>query len=188
MPEVIGTPPVGSIASRTHDNNATGEDLPSGTIDEIARRGWGLTSAGFMPDDTITSRFLAKVALEAMAQRVASQPEMLTELCDKAELNDLRDHARRGYTTRWPVHVRSIYPARAATFGTDDQLEQIVHEWDFLLTGSNEWYFVIAIFGVEFTINLGGPDVGSYLQWLKEHADVSPLYSTKNGGLDAMPR
>jgi len=32
------------------------------------------------------------------------------------------------------------------------------------------------IFGVKYTINLGGPELDGFLQWLKENNDRSPLY------------
>jgi len=39
---------------------------------------------------------------------------------------------------------------------------------------------VIAIFGLELTINMGGPEIGGYSKWLDEHVNISPLYFGKN--------
>jgi hypothetical protein len=39
---------------------------------------------------------------------------------------------------------------------------------------------VLAIFGLELTINLGGPDVEGYERWLVENENASPLYVGKN--------
>jgi HNH endonuclease len=141
-----------------------------------------------LPNTPIISRFLAKIALEAMALRLVELPEGIAHLCNEALLDVLRDHARRGYVNPWPVHVRNIYHQDGKTFGLDGNAEQIVHEFDFLLTDQNEWFFVLAIFGVEFTINLGGPEISGYLRWLKQTGGSSPLYSDKYGGLSAMPK
>jgi hypothetical protein len=40
----------------------------------------------------------------------------------------------------------------------------------------NECYFVLAIFGVEYVINIAGPSIDGYRQWLKENNEKSPLY------------
>jgi hypothetical protein len=63
------------------------------------------------PKNFVVSRFLAKVAIEAMAQRLRSYPEGLEYLVGEAQLDPIRNHARRGETRNWPVHVRRIYDA-----------------------------------------------------------------------------
>jgi hypothetical protein len=57
---------------------------------------------------------------------------------------------------------------------------QVVHEFDVLATEWGEWFLVVAIFGTEFAINYGGPEIDGYLRWLEEHDNASPLYSGKN--------
>ena len=86
------------------------------------------------------------------------------------------------------MHIRPIYPGDGTVLGADGRPEQVVHESDFLVASWSEWFFVLAIFGVEFTINLGGPEIDGYLRWLAANADCSPLYSAKYGGMNAMPR
>lgn len=146
-----------------------------------------LPAGGPPPSGSTISRFMAKVALESMAARIVSHAEGLDYLCDETQLDDLRNHARRGSTRNWPVHARRIYSADAKTFGPEGLAEQVVHESDFLVTNSGEWYFVLAIFGLELSINLAGPEIDGYLNWLKENGDVSPLYSTKNRSAFPIP-
>lgn len=143
---------------------------------------------GDLPDTPVVSRFLAKIALEAMALRLVEFPEAIAYLCDEAQLDVLRDHARKGYVSPWPVHIRTIYHQDGKTFGPEGNAEQIVHEFDFLVTDRGEWFFVLAIFGVEFTINLGGPEISGYRHWLEQTGGLSPLYAHKHGGLAAMPK
>jgi hypothetical protein len=117
-----------------------------------------------------------------MAARLSEHPEGLDYLCDAAQLDPLRNHARRGTTPVWPVHRRRIYDADGKTFDPSGLAVQVVHESDFLVTSSNEWYFVLAIFGEELAINLGGPEIAGYVRWLKDNNNESPLYSGKNSG------
>ena len=67
-------------------------------------------------------------------------------------------------------------------------LEQVIHEFDFLVTSWDEWYFVQIIFGQEFAINLGGPEIDGYLKWLKDNNSESWLYMAKNVGLYPKPK
>lgn len=134
-----------------------------------------------LPDGAIISRFLAKVALEAMAGRVASYAGGVEYLVDEVQLDPIRDHARRGGPTReWPIHVRRIYPANHIWRNDSSGDHQVVHEFDILKTNWEEWFFVCAIFGLELVINYGGPEIDGYFRWLSEHQEESPLYCGKN--------
>jgi hypothetical protein len=68
------------------------------------------------------------------------------------------------------------HDADGTSFSPSGIPEQVVHEFDFLVTRLNEIYFVLAIFGEEFTINIGGADIEGYKLWLRENNDASPLY------------
>jgi hypothetical protein len=146
-----------------------------------------LPMGGAPPTGSVLSRFFAKVAMESMAARLTHDPNLMDQFIDDPQLDPLRGHARRGQPTQWPVHVRRIYAANSRTAGTDGSWRQVMHESDFLVTAGQEIYFVQAIFGVEFTINIGGPDLDGYAVWLKVNNQVSPLYVPKNLDPYAMP-
>lgn len=42
-----------------------------------------------------------------------------------------------------------------------------------------EIYFVVALWGIEFAINMAGPEISGYEDWLKTHNGESPLYCKK---------
>lgn len=133
---------------------------------------------GTPPSESVFSRFLAKMAMEAIAQRLAKTEGGLIYIITEVQFDPIRDHARRGKQKDWPFHERRIYP--------EDQFHsdgQILHEYDFLVTDEGEWYFVIAILGVEYSINLGGPEIEGYEKWLVEHDGASPLYTGKNSSV-----
>jgi hypothetical protein len=86
---------------------------------------------------------------------------------------------------RWAISLpqvdsRRIYDPKGHAYDGETDLGQTVHEFDFLVTPENEWYFVLAIFGLELTINLGGPDIEGYERWLAQNNNASPLYFGKN--------
>lgn len=143
---------------------------------------------GTAPSDAVIARFLAKVALESMAKRLLNAPEGLAYLCDEHQLDPLRNYARMGSSNLWPVHIRTIYGADDYVLDENGRRIQIVHESDFLVTPLGEWYFVLAIFGVEFTINIGNPSTEGYEEWLEVNQGLSPLYTERNLDCGQMPR
>lgn len=193
VPSVLGfirpdIPASITFCTRTETNFV---EVPQAAFRELANAKRGeliLPLGGSPPSSNVISRFMAKVALEAMAARLTAYTEGVAYLCDEVQLDEIREHARLGRTERWPVHIRRLYPAEGMVLSPEGRAEQVVHEFDFLMTPANEWYFILAIFGMEFTINMGGPDVEGYQRWLDGNGGVSPLYSGKNGTPYEMPR
>jgi hypothetical protein len=132
------------------------------------------------PDDFIVSRFLAKVAVEALAQRLLNTPGGLEYVVDEQQFDPIRNFARIGQPRSWPHHSRRIYDVNYRWSDERGENFQVVHEYDFLHTPPGELYLVLALYGLELTINLGGPDIDGYLVWLEENGGDSPLYSGKN--------
>jgi hypothetical protein len=128
------------------------------------------------PDEHLMSRFLAKLALEVLASRFLVVPGGLNEVIDKSELDELRHYARFGAPPKfWPFNTRVIYPERKM-FVEGAQRYEVLHEYTLLYTESNELYLVVAILGIEYVINMGGPEIDGYMEWLKKHSFKSPLY------------
>jgi hypothetical protein len=168
----------------------------SAALGEIGSRGGGLVvfpDAIDIPSDIVVSRFLAKCAIEAFAQRLLDAGEDYKPLVDFEGVDELREHARRGRSRGWPFSIRRIYGADRELWDSEfgDWL-QTMHEYDLLVThperiqpdGSleSEMYFVLALFGLEFAINMGGPEVDGYTDWLRRNNGASPLYTGKNAG------
>ncbi len=136
-----------------------------------------IPACGEAPPAHVVSRFLAKMALEAMALRLLPYAGGHHFLIDEPQLDALRNFARRGQPKFWPHHLRRIYEPQRMLTDPDGTSYQTVHEFDFLITADSEWYFVFVLFGLELTINMGGPEIDGYLAWLRDHDDASPLYS-----------
>lgn len=128
-------------------------------------------------DGQILSRFVGKVALEALASRVLNSSGELKEIIDKPELDLLRNDARRGKRNFvWPLHQRRLYGEDKVFFEEGFGHYEVLHEYTFLYTEAQELFFVLAIFGIEYAINLGGPTVEGYKAWLEQNNGKSALY------------
>jgi hypothetical protein len=115
--------------------------------------------------------------MEVLTQKCLHVPGWNDELVDKAELDQLRRYVRRGEPRiTWPVHMRLLYPPdetfRSRAYGE----YEVLHEWDILHVPSSAYYAVIAVFGIEYAINLGGPSIDGYIRWLEENDNGSLLY------------
>ncbi|MEA5087105.1 MAG: HNH endonuclease [Methanocorpusculum sp.] len=139
-----------------------------------------ITTEGFsdktpLPEGNIVSRFLAKIALEAYVYLVARNNNEINEIVDYPELDLLRNHARKGTTPNWPYSIRYIYDTDARWKTPDGGNTQILHELDFLYTDNHELYCIFVLLGIEFVINMVGPGIDGYSEWLKQHDNICPL-------------
>lgn len=133
-----------------------------------------------------TSRFIAKIGLEVLAHRCLDLPGWNDELVEKVELDEIRNYVRRGRPGfTWPISMRRIYPADFVFTDAVDPQFQVLHEFNILWIESEdstptafrgETFAVIAIFGVEYVINLGGPELDGFERWRKANGEQSYLY------------
>jgi len=135
-------------------------------------------------DARLLARFLGKVGVEIMADRLIRAGLAPDELLGEPALKAIRCFVRQGGQRRsWPISPRRIYSEDDA-FGTEGY--QVMHEFDLLQCERGEMYAVICIFGEEFAINLGGPSIEGYEAHLQTHGGLSPLY--KPDELEALRR
>jgi hypothetical protein len=77
------------------------------------------------------------------------------------------------------MRYRTLYPVNAI-FRDSAEYYEVLHEYDLLYKKALELYIIVAIFGVEFSLNLGGPQLDGYDKWLQANAQASALYAGKN--------
>lgn len=184
VPSVEGiiSPGFRATAYREVKSQGTIIDVPEEAVPHLLKAKEGrliFPPGGEPPSNRVIARFLAKVAIEALAQRIVPHGGHAYSV-EETQLDPLRNFARRGTPYTWPHHERRIYDADRKVFEKDGQEAQTVHEYDILVTKNNEYFLVLCIFGLELTINIGGPEIQGYLNWLEEHNHVSPLYYGKN--------
>jgi len=150
---------------------------PSEVFDESLRNRTPFVTYTLMtpPSDSVTSRFLGKVAIGYIAHRLLSDGKDTDILVQDDGLDRLRDHARRGTDLEWPISVRSIYsPDRL--WRDESGRSQIVTEVDLFEDKDDEPYLVLAVFGTELVIALCEPRISGFERWLANNGDQSPLY------------
>jgi len=129
-------------------------------------------------DERILARFLAKVAMEILAHRLIGIDGWEEQLVDNPQLDPLRRFARIGDAPHaWPFSRRRIYEEDHSQTKPAGHF-QILHEFTILYTERCELYAVVCIFGEEFAVNFGGPEISGYEKWLAQHEGRSPLYLT----------
>lgn len=129
-------------------------------------------------NNLILSRFLAKVALEALLYKLINVEGWVNEVSNKTELEEIKKYARYGIGVKfWQYHQRKLYKESQFFLRPNEAQEeyQVLHEFDFFWTKEREFYFVIAIMGIEYAINLANPSVRTYIDWLKENDNKSIL-------------
>lgn len=131
------------------------------------------------------ARFLGKVGIEAFASRMERDDALLDEMVNEERLDALRDFVRRGKNIPWPISIRRIYDADSNWRSDEQEPYQIMHEFDFLVLENKEIYFVLALFGQELVMNMGGPSLESWEKWLTEKGGISPLHYGKNSAVDS---
>jgi len=135
----------------------------------------------------IMSRFLAKCAFEYLMLRV--NDIRFAEVLHEEQFSPIKRYARFGEGGYWPYSQRRIYGE--GDFFEDKSIEEpyeILHEMDLLVIHINppatineeiiiygEIYFVLVIMGIEYVINIGGPEIEGYYEWLKENNNKSPV-------------
>lgn len=157
------------------------ESLESAFLDQL--KSSQTLSAYFIvpqpPDHRLFARFLLLMGLKALASRMlVIDGGLQTDHINNLALDEARDFVRYGKgPPEWPFHDSFLYPEGKHFTDTDGQVHfDIPHEYTLLYTPRQEMYFVIALFGMQYTINLGGPELDGFHHWLAAHANESPLY------------
>jgi hypothetical protein len=142
-------------------------------------------------NDLHVSKFVGKIALEAFAQRVSPAEDWQEDFVEHKGLDELRHFVRygEGYTI-WPYYVRRIYDEHQIKYDEKSgKILEKLNEYDFLIPDNptiegeihniDNLYFVMAIMGIEYTINLTNAGLNRYITWLSDNHNKSILQMEK---------
>jgi hypothetical protein len=129
------------------------------------------------PPQKEMSRFLAKMGLEALAYRFLNDESGIDLIIDEPHYDLIRNYARIGSNVKeWPYHRRIIFPIKTQMrHPKTGEWVQAGFGHDLLVTSRRETFFVFVLYGVEFVINLGGPSIKGYEEWLNLNNNISPM-------------
>lgn len=143
-------------------------------------------------DNAHISKFIGKIALEALARRVFTAKGWQDDFVDNESLDDIRNFVRRGNGhAHWPYSVRRIYGENKICYDSEvDKWMETLNEYDFLIPDVpvidgqdykiDNLYFVIAILGIEYCINLSNAGLSRYNKWLADNNYKSILMMEKS--------
>ncbi len=138
------------------------------------------------------SKFIGLIAFEALAQRVSLIEDWQNDFVDNSSLDELRNFVRfgKGYSI-WPYHIRRIDGENQIKYcKVSNKYLETLNEYDFLIPDIStiegethkvdNLYFVMAIMGIEYTINLTNAGLNRYFTWLSENQNRSILQMEKS--------
>ena len=122
------------------------------------------------PENIPLSRLLGKMALEVLAGRAMQVDNWQKDIVYKTELDPLRQYVRYGPNSIkfWHYHQRILYTPEQLFEDTQENSQpfEILHEYTLHYSEANELFFIVAIFGIEYAINMAGPDIETYVALL----------------------
>lgn len=132
---------------------------------------------GVDPPQHLMSRFLGKMALEVVAQRFRSDKRLIHQLVEEVHYDRIRNWARYAQGAKeWPYSQRRIFPEETLMIHPKTgEWVQAGFSFDLLLTNLPETYFAFCLYGMEYVINVGGPSIKGYEDWLVTRKNNSPL-------------
>ena len=123
------------------------------------------------------SRFLCKMALETVAELFCSDPCGMERIVDEPYFDNIRNYVRHGINFKeWPYSQRQIFPED--TLMRHPETNQWVRAGfgcGLFMNKRQETLFAFCLYGVEFVVNVGGPSIAGYQEWLQHHNGISPM-------------
>lgn len=131
-------------------------------------------------DNILVARFLAKIAVEILTQNVIESKWDLALIHSDERVEPIRKFARYGTPgLKWEYYVRKIYNEDEKFFYSrdlDTPVDVLYNYGHFFI--NEEMYLSLIIKGFEFTINMGMPAIGRYIQWILVNNGRSAIYTT----------
>ena len=123
------------------------------------------------------SRFLCKIALETVAETFSSEQGGTEELVDAQFFDNVRVYARYGTNyPEWPYSQRRIFPERTLMRHPEtNEWVQAGFGCCWFMNRRKETLCGFCFYGIEFVINVGGPSIRGYEEWLLDHDNISPM-------------
>lgn len=161
------------MASKAADNDRFVSQINS------QKRFTAIHSIPDKPDTRLFARFLLLMGLEYLAFRfLDTEDGIAVDHINNPRLDPARAFCRfNDCSAEWAFHETQLYPEGKRFLDVEQAVfYDVPHEFTLLYTSHAELFFVIAIFGTQYTINLGSPCVAGFRDWLNENENASPLY------------
>lgn len=143
-------------------------------------------------DNQLLSKFICKIAIEAFAQRLSEVENWQPDFVENESLDGIRYFVRYGrHHSSWPYLVRRIDGESQIEYDkAQNIMMEKMSEYDFLIPdvptieggdrSVKNLYFIMAIMGVEYSVNLTNGGIERYINWLKDNQNKSILQMHKS--------
>jgi hypothetical protein len=123
------------------------------------------------------SRFLCKMAFESVAELFCEDSHDVECLVDEPFFDNVRKFARYGENFKeWPFSQRRVFPQDTLMRHPEtNEWVQAGFGCGLFMNRRRETLFAFVFYGIEFVINVGGPSIAGYNEWLEEHNGISPM-------------
>jgi hypothetical protein len=129
------------------------------------------------PSKREMSRFLCKMALETVAETFMHDEGGTEKIVDESYFDNIRTYARYGNNfSEWPYSQRRIYPdTTLMRHPNTKKWVPVGFGCTLFMTKRLETLFAFCFYGTEFVLNVGGPSLRGYEEWLEDHGHISPM-------------
>lgn len=125
----------------------------------------------------LLSRFIGKIALEALAQKIKHSQNWNNDFINDEGLDFLREYVRYGKGKYWNYYVRKIYDEEETFINPKktDKPYQILNEYDFIQIEEKYLVFICIIMGIEYSLILNDQKTTVYENWLTKNNQINSL-------------
>jgi HNH endonuclease len=133
------------------------------------------------------SRFLCKMALENVAELFSRDESSLPIVVDGAYFENIRAYARYGsQLAEWPFSQRRVLPqGTLMKHANTGKWVEAGFGCGLFMNKRRETLFAFCFYGIEFVVNVGGPSIAGFEEWLKDHNGISPMVERLGCHLEA---
>lgn len=133
------------------------------------------------------SRFLCKMALETVAELFSKEESSMSLVVDDAYFDNIRAFARYGsQQAEWPFSQRRVFPHGTLIRHPDtSKWVEAGFGCGLFMNKRRETLFAFCFYGVEFVVNVGGPSIAGFEEWLRDHDGISPIVERLGCHLEA---
>lgn len=128
-------------------------------------------------DNIHVSKFLGKIAIEALALSAQRNKLNIEENTSQESLDNLKRFVRKGNKNEyWPYHERQLYHPDAGLQNPETkEYFTIVTAMGFIYTNNFFLFHQFLILGTEFTIDLTNPTTSNIVEWFEKNNNRSPV-------------
>lgn len=170
-------PDLGQVLFAKNKQTGFGIEIP----DERIRKSLKNEISVFVPefdffdsDNSIVSKFLAKIAIEGLAFDVQNDNENIETIVNQPGFDPIKRYCRFANVGElWPYRIRRVsFPEVSDGTEASVRLKELIFEYEFIYLHPGYFLFQLYLLGIEFTIDMVNPTCEQVDAWF----EANPWY------------